>query len=156
MSIESTLGQGTAVTLHLPLTDQDQIARSALADSNGIRVFLIDDDDVLRGLLTATLEDYGYLVSPAHDGQSAIELASDMRQPPDIIVCDHNMPDTDGVTLMRHLRERFPRTPAILISANAPVHDGTDAILPHTDRLPKPFSPDRLASRIRELVGDAT
>ena len=155
LSIESALGQGTAVTLYLPLTDRNQTAQSAFEDNNGIRVFLIDDDDVLRNLLTATLEDYGYLVSAAHDGRSAMQLAGDMREPPDVIVCDHYMPDTDGTTLMRHLRERFPGAPAILISANAPINDESEAPHAYTNRLPKPFSPDRLASRIREVVDQA-
>lgn len=153
--IESALGHGTTVTLHLPLAVDETMAPSIVMDDDGIRVFLIDDDDDLRNILTSTLEDYGYVVSAAQDGHSAMQLAAGMSEPPHVIVCDHHMPDTDGTTLMRHLRERFPKIPAILISANAPGPSELDESQPYSDRLPKPFSPDRLAARIREVV-DAT
>jgi len=152
MSIESTPGKGTSVTLWLRHALAEREPAQPTGDDD-IRVLLIDDDDLLRGLLVSSLEDYGYHVKAAHDGRSALKYADDASDPPHVIVCDHHMPDMDGTTVMRHLRDRFPGVPAILISTNAPA-DAQDApSMAPNYRLPKPFSPDRLATQIYEIVG---
>jgi len=152
MSIQSTLGQGTSVTMWLPLGSTDETSME-IRETGDIKVLLIDDDDVLRGILVSSLEDYGFQVKAAHDGRSALQCADDMHEPPHVVVIDHHMPDMDGATVMRHLRERFPDVPAILISTNAPPRSG-GASEAKTYRLPKPFSPDRLAAQICDIVTD--
>lgn len=152
MSIRSTLGQGTSVTMWLPLGSTDETSVE-IRETDDIKVLLIDDDDVLRGILVSSLEDYGFQVKAAHDGRSALQCADDMHEPPHVVVIDHHMPDMDGATVMRHLRERFPDVPAILISTNAPPQSG-GASEAKTYRLPKPFSPDRLAAQICDIVTD--
>lgn len=152
MSIDSVLGNGTTVTIWLrPGEHAEPTNQSAACED--VRVLLIDDDDVLRGILVSSLEDYGYQVTAAHDGRSALLHAEAMQDAPHVIVCDHYMPDMDGATVMRHLRERFPRVPAILISTGAPIGQ-SDTASAGVHHLPKPFSPDRLAMRIAEVVLD--
>jgi signal transduction histidine kinase len=153
MSIQSALGQGTSITMWLPQGSADE-TNSAPPQSDDIKVLLIDDDDVLRGILVSSLEDYGFEVKAAHDGRSALQCADAMHEPPHVVVIDHHMPDMDGATVMRHLRERFPDVPAILISTNAPPPGGS-ASEARTYRLPKPFSPDRLATQIVDIVTDS-
>lgn len=151
MSIESAPGEGTTVTMWLRHGEPAEPG-TAPPGIDDIRVLLIDDDDVLRGILVSTLEDYGYLVTPSHDGRSALRHAEDMPRPPHVIVCDHHMPDMDGATVMRRLRQRFPGVPAILISTNAPPDEADYAAGARNYRLPKPFSPDRLAAQISDIV----
>lgn len=153
MSIESALGKGTTITMCLRHGAPIEPGQP-MPDIDDIRVLLIDDDDVLRAILVSSLEDYGYQVKPAHDGRSALQYADDMREAPHVIVCDHHMPDMDGATVMRHLRQRFPGVPAILISTNAPAERNGETEAARTYRLPKPFSPDRLATQIAGIVFD--
>jgi len=153
MSIESALGKGTTITMYLRHGTPVESGQP-MPDIDDIRVLLIDDDDVLRGILVASLEDYGYQVKPAHDGRSALQYADDTREAPHVIVCDHHMPDMDGATVMRHLRQRFPGVPAILISTSAPAERNGETEAARTYRLPKPFSPDRLATQIADIVFD--
>lgn len=151
MTIESEPGKGTTVTMSLRRGHvRDQ--RGPKPDGDDIRVLLIDDDETLRDILVAALEDYGCNVMAAKDGRSALQYAQSAGEAPHIIVCDHHMPDIDGTAVMRHLRYRFPETPAILISTGAPGDQAQGAPGERNYRLPKPFSPDRLAAKIFEIV----
>jgi CheY-like chemotaxis protein len=117
-----------------------------------LRVLLVDDDDVLRDLLEAALEDNGFIVEAAGNGAAALQRVKTMPSPPDVLVCDHHMPDMDGASLLRQLRQWLPRTPAVLISAN---HSQGESAAPddaYTSRLPKPFSPERLVGQVRQVT----
>ena len=82
------------------------------------RVLIVDDHEVNRILLRTVLEQHGFAVDEAADGEKALECAA--RQPPDLVISDLLMPLMDGFTLLRRWRQdpRFRHVPFI-------VHTGT-------------------------------
>jgi len=114
-----------------------------------IRVWLIDDDDGLRGVLASALEKGGCAVSEAASGAETDRLVERMEQPPHVLVCDYRMADTDGTSLLRRLRLSLHAVPAILISAYLE-SDGSSAGPEdlYSERLPKPFAPSVLLARV--------
>ena len=118
------------------------------------RVLVVDDDDVIRQLITVNLELEGFDVATAIDGQDCLDRVKDVR--PDVITLDVMMPRLDGWEAAGRLRAD-PDTAGIkvvLLSARAQEADlergnriGVDAYLT------KPFDPDELIAVVRRLAG---
>ena len=118
------------------------------------RVLVVDDDDVIRQLITVNLELEGFDVATAIDGQDCLDRVKDIR--PDVITLDVMMPRLDGWEAAGRLRAD-PDTAGIkvvLLSARAQEADlergsriGVDAYLT------KPFDPDELIAVVRRLAG---
>jgi CheY-like chemotaxis protein len=119
------------------------------------RVLVVDDDDVIRQLITVNLELEGFDVVTAVDGQDALEKVKDAQ--PSVITLDVMMPRLDGWEAAARLRAD-PETAhikVILLSARAQEADlqrgeriGVDAYLT------KPFDPDELIELVRRLMND--
>ena len=116
-------------------------------------MLVVDDDDVIRQLITVNLELEGFEVIPAVDGQDALDKVKDAR--PDVVTLDVMMPRVDGWEAAARLRAD-PETAhikVILLSARAQESDiqrgeriGVDAYLT------KPFDPDELIDVVRRMV----
>ena len=129
------------------------VASRGMSTSLG-RVLVVDDDDVIRQLITVNLELEGFDVSTAIDGQDCLDRVKDVR--PDVITLDIMMPRLDGWEAAGRLRAD-PDTAGIkvvLLSARAQEADlergsriGVDAYLT------KPFDPDELIEVVRRLAG---
>src|SRR3972149_4001324 len=137
------------------------------------RVLLIDDDADLRKLIKLTLEfTAGWEVATAGDGAAGLEEAR--RQKPDVIVLDVMMPVMDGYEVCRRLKQdpALAAIPVVLLVCRRLKQDPALAAIPvvlltarkeqDEERLRtsgaagvvlKPFDPEGLAARIRELVG---
>src|SRR5207245_6939677 len=114
-------------------------------------VLVAEDDPHLRDSLARVLAYEGYSVRLAADGVEA--LASVLEAPPDVIVLDVMMPNVDGLTACRRLRERGDRTPVLMLTARHEVGDrvaGLDAGA--DDYLVKPYALDELLARLRALL----
>ncbi|HET9444110.1 MAG TPA: response regulator [Acidimicrobiales bacterium] len=82
----------------------------------GIRVFVVDDTDHVRRMLTRMLEMDGFeVVGHAAEGSSAVLAVVDGE--PDVVVIDYKMPDMDGLETARLIRERRPDQQVILYTA---------------------------------------
>ena len=117
------------------------------------RILLVDDDEVIRELLATTLGPEQFLISMAHDGAEALQIAAQER--PDMIFLDVAMPDMDGIEVCRALRrdERTRGTVIIMLTALSSELDQRRAEQAGADAyVMKPFSPLRL----RRLVDDLT
>ncbi|MCY7366493.1 MAG: response regulator [Frankiaceae bacterium] len=118
------------------------------------RVLVVDDDDVIRQLITVNLELEGFDVATAVDGQDCLDKVKSVR--PDVVTLDIMMPRLDGWEAASRLRAD-PDTAGIkvvLLSARAQEADlergsriGVDAYLT------KPFDPDELIEVVRRLAG---
>ena len=114
------------------------------------RVLVVDDDTSLIDLITSLLEDEGYTVESARNGQDAVNQATE--NVPDIILLDLHMPVMDGWTCCRTLkrREETSDVPVIVMSAGG---DGAAyADLGAQSFLRKPFELGDLLSRVRKYV----
>lgn len=79
-----------------------------------MKVLIADDDFEMRSLLSAELQDEGYLVCQACDGQEAVDCLLLFR--PDVVITDLRMPD-GGIPLVARLRTSAPTTPIIVMTA---------------------------------------
>ena len=114
------------------------------------RVVLIDDDERLNALLTKYLGQFGITVHAfAHPEPGLRALKAD---PPDLLVLDVMLPDTDGFTVCRKVRETS-RVPIIMLTARGDVMDRIVGLeLGADDYLPKPFEPRELVARIQAVL----
>jgi DNA-binding response OmpR family regulator len=114
------------------------------------RAILIDDDERLNALVTSYLQRFGVSVrSFSHPEKGFQALQEDS---PDIVILDVMLPDIDGFTLCRKIRE-FSRVPIVMLTARGDVTDrivGLD--LGADDYLAKPFEPRELAARMQAVL----
>lgn len=151
LKISSPPGEGTTVTVRLPLTQRRtsfDLAASAVPD-----VLLVDDDERLLMLLADYLRAAGLEVETASTGTQALQqferyLAAYHRAP-QVVVTDARLPDLVGTELARRLKERAPLTRVVLLSAY--VSGGAGADSPYLDAvLAKPCD---LSVLLREVAG---
>lgn len=116
-----------------------------------MRVLLVEDSVRLRATLERGLRKIGYAVDAAGDGREGLWLATENEY--DVIVLDLLLPEVDGLTLLRLLRERGKSTNVLILSAKDTVEDRIEGLgLGADDYLVKPFSFEELCARIQALV----
>ena len=111
-------------------------------------ILVVDDEPPIAEMVAVLLEDEGYAVTCAHDGQAA--LAEIERDPPTLVVTDVMMPRLDGVSLTNRLRERGDRTPVVLMSAVSTAVD-----LPGVEFVPKPFDIEHIVKVVNRVIKHA-
>ncbi len=117
------------------------------------RLLLVDDEPGMRNAVQAYLEDEGFEVTTAVDGEEGWEKAQQML--PDLVISDVMMPRCDGYELLKRLRndERLAGTPVIFLTAKGMTVDRTQGYLAGVDDyIPKPFDPEELVARVRNVV----
>jgi EAL domain-containing protein (putative c-di-GMP-specific phosphodiesterase class I)/CheY-like chemotaxis protein len=95
-------------------------------DGGGRRVLVVDDDSVLREMLVELLTDAGYQVTACPDGRTA--LAALEREPPDAVVSDVQMPDMDGLALLKAVRARDLDVPVVLCTGGPSLETAIEAV----------------------------
>jgi len=122
---------------------------AADARNSAQTALVIDDERPIRRLVQLLLEGEGYQVYEAETGALGLQLAASRR--PDVIVLDLGLPDMDGVTVLKRLRE-WTHTPVLILTVRdsevdkvAALDNGAD------DYLTKPFGTDELLARLRAL-----
>ncbi len=113
-------------------------------------ILVVDDEKRILSLLKAYLEQQGFQVVTAVNGQEAVYTAR--HEKPDLIILDIMMPEMDGYEFMRqHRKER--ETPIILLTAKVDEDDKVLGLeLGADDYVTKPFSPRELTSRVRAVL----
>jgi two-component system KDP operon response regulator KdpE len=116
-------------------------------------VLVVDDETQIRRLLRVCLEAAGYRVEEASNGQEGITQAAQRR--PDVVVLDLGLPDLDGVSVLKRLRE-WSRVPVVVLSVRDREEDKI-AALDHgaDDYVTKPFSTGELLARLRVALRHA-
>jgi DNA-binding response OmpR family regulator len=113
-------------------------------------ILMIDDDVDLNALVTEYLARFGLrLVTATTAVRGMTELR---RERPDLIILDIMLPDTDGLTLCRQIRDEFD-VPIIMLTARGELADRVLGLeLGADDYLPKPFEPRELVARIQSII----
>lgn len=112
-------------------------------------ILIVDDDEDIRKLLATTLQQYGFDVSLAGNGEEMFACLDEGIQPA-VIILDLMMPGDNGLTLCKKLNGQYP---IIMLTA---MGDETDRIIGlemgADDYLPKPFNPRELVARIKAIL----
>jgi two-component system KDP operon response regulator KdpE len=111
---------------------------------------VVDDERSIRRFLEASLIAHGYEVFEAATGEEALAAAGEHR--PDVIILDLGLPDMDGITVTRQIREWTP-VPIIILSVREHEADKIDALdAGADDYLTKPFGIGELLARLRAAL----
>ena len=113
-------------------------------------ILVVDDDPHIRDIISFALEKAGMTTETARDGGEALTLFQ--RQPPDMIILDVGMPDTDGLAVCREIR-KSSNVPILFLSAR---DDEIDRIIGleigGDDYVTKPFSPREMVARVNVIL----
>ncbi|MBB6335515.1 response regulator transcription factor [Schaalia hyovaginalis] len=115
------------------------------------RLLVVDDEPNIRDLLASSLRFAGFDVLTAEDGQTAYRKATD--ESPDLIVLDVMLPDMDGFTVTRRLREAGIQIPVLFLTARDDMRDKIQGLtVGGDDYVTKPFGLEEVVARIRAIL----
>ena len=154
MDILSEPGHGTCVRMRFPACehgDQRPGPEAGLRDGPalaGLKVLLIDDDELIQSSTRTILELLGHTVIGAFSGEEALEVMGAGLKA-DMVILDINMPGLGGAKTLRRLRDQYPDLPVLLATGRVDqVALDLVGVHPHVSLLPKPFSMKELQARL--------
>ncbi|MFL6742115.1 MAG: PAS domain-containing protein [Sphingomicrobium sp.] len=151
--LDSVPGEGTTVRLYFRAAEGDSATDSAAteeAEASARRkpasVLVIDDDPDVRQFIVATLEEQGYRVREAADGEHGLKEA--MRDKPDLVVLDFIMPGLSGAEVANRLLAKRPRQAILFVSGYSET-EAVRRVAPNAPLLAKPFRAEALDKAVR-------
>lgn len=117
------------------------------------RILAVDDSAAMRQMVGITLNGAGHEVQQAADGREALLIAEKNRF--DLVITDVNMPNMDGLTLVRHLRNLpgYRGVPLLVLTTEATTERKLEGkAAGATGWLVKPFNPDRLLATVAKVL----
>jgi len=159
IDIQSSSGAGTTFDIYLTRVNEEETLKSRKQESTLVNgrhetILFVEDDDMVRNMVTAVLDQFGYDVIKAGNATTAVKECEG-RDHIDLMITDVVMPGTSGPELVRQIRSFYPEMKVLFISGytdDAIVHHGMlDDDVPF---LQKPFTPQILAHKVREVLED--
>jgi PAS domain S-box-containing protein len=158
INVYSEVGYGTTFKIYLPRVDApieapERAGRGVEHSRGNETVLLVEDDAPIRALVRSTLEGHGYTVLEAPDGADALASASLYKDTIHLLVTDLVMPGMSGRSLSERLAISRPEIKILYMSGYT-----DDAVIRHGGLemgmafLQKPFTPDSLARKVREVL----
>jgi two-component system cell cycle sensor histidine kinase/response regulator CckA len=167
IGVESTVGIGTTINVYLPVyepTEADAEAKPEETredkpgpDLTGAgTILLVEDEDAVRVFSSRALRNKGYNILEARSGEEAIDVLEKEGDHVDLIVSDVVMPQMDGPTMYKHVRERWPKIKVIFVSGYTEDRLREQFTSGETIYfLPKPFTLKQLAGKVKDVMGES-
>jgi len=115
------------------------------------KILVVDDENTLRHFLRLHLQEQGYHVTEAADGNTAMRLID--KNNFDVALVDLHLTDMDGLDIMRHLKQVAPKTSVIILTAYASVDSAIEALRQEAhDYLTKPFDTSELLASVADGI----
>ncbi|MBI2931268.1 MAG: PAS domain S-box protein [Planctomycetes bacterium] len=157
VSVYSELGRGATFKIYLPLVravPDTPLPKAPPQETTGTEtILLVEDDPSVRSYSRRVLEQNGYRILETSNGREAIEVCRRLNEPIHLMLTDVVMPYMNGPELAKKLAATYPKMKILYVSGyteNAIVHHGQlDA---GTHFLSKPFTPDQLKRKVREVL----
>ena len=116
-----------------------------------MKILIVEDEKILNNTINKSLKDAGYEVESAFDGFDAMEMIE--IESYDLIVLDLNLPNMDGMEILKNLRNEDVETKVLILSARSQIQDKVEGLdAGANDFLQKPFHLDELKARVRSLT----
>ncbi|HZU52029.1 MAG TPA: ATP-binding protein [Sphingomicrobium sp.] len=151
--IDSTPGEGTTVTIFLPRTEEQAPTQAVLLERTAKReqvsVLLVDDDDGVRDVCTAMLEDMRCKVTAVASGEEALRALE--HESFSLLLTDIAMPAMNGVELARRAREMAPAMPVLFATGYADLQVFGEQLSDETV-VRKPYRLSELAARVEATI----
>ncbi len=117
--------------------------------NKSIRILVVDDDDSIRTVLKAILEDEGYIIDLAKNGKEAIEKSNIIFY--NMALIDFKLPDMDGTELLGAMKETTPKMIKIIITGYPTLQNAVNAVNEHADGyIIKPLKMENLLKTIKK------
>jgi two-component system, cell cycle sensor histidine kinase and response regulator CckA len=159
IGVRSEPGQGTTFTVLLPASRELRPARSsghvpAELEFEGAGIILVaDDEEAIRNLVASVLEDAGYTAELVANGEEAVERLGALGDQVKLILLDLTMPVLAGAEAATELRRIAPDIPIIAMSGYGDIEVMQRfSRVGINDFLPKPFTPDQLAAKVKDVL----
>ncbi len=173
VEVVSKLGGGTTFTIYLPLAELEEeeppveaveasappeaepVAQPAMApatEESANTILLVEDDPMIRTLVSQTLELQNYKVLVAGDGWVAVQLARKFDGKIDLLFTDVVMPGLGGAELAVAVRELHSGIKLLFMSGYSRAQVTEEGVPPDAALLEKPFTPDKVVSTVRDLL----
>ncbi|MCL9657267.1 response regulator [Pseudomonas protegens] len=160
VSLNSTLGRGTEVSLYLPRyrgsaqLDEQPLEQQSGTAQNGETVLIVEDDPAVRLLVSAVLGELGYAFVEAGDARSAMPIL-DSGQRIDLLISDVGLPGMNGRQLAEIGRQIRPQLKVLFITGYAEHAAARGGFLdPGMQLITKPFTFDLLTAKVQEMIRD--
>lgn len=122
---------------------------------NGNKILVVDDDKNIRMLLSQCLEEAGYQVISAVDGEHALKKTEEDQF--DLVMLDMKLPGMDGLQVLRRLRSLKPSQLVVIITAHGTIETAVEAMkLGAADYLQKPFTPEEIRAIVQHNLAKKT
>jgi PAS domain S-box-containing protein len=159
VSVYSELGHGTSFKVYLPLRQNPTAeadpaeALSEIAKGQGT-LLLVEDELMVRRVISRTLEKLGYCVLEATNGNEGLKLLEEKSDCIDLVLTDMVMPEMNGDALIEQASRLYPKLKFILMSGYPEKHAGKDVGGLAVEILTKPVASAALAAKIQEVLTD--
>jgi hypothetical protein len=157
ITVDSDPGRGATFRIYLPRSAEPvnslEVSVPAGPEKGTETILLVEDEEPVRSLMRAILEERGYRVLAASDGGEALRIAERHRDRIDVLVTDVVMPGMGGRELASRLVASRPETKVLFVSGHVDTAYVDRGLLGQEGAfLQKPFKPSDLARKVRELV----
>jgi DNA-binding response OmpR family regulator len=116
--------------------------------ANNFCIVVAEDDEVLRYCTVRLLQQHGYKIIEARDGQEALELVEECDDPIHVLITNYDMPRLNGAELARRLKAKHEKLKVLVISGSDHGMQPSDDL----EILTKPYNEAVLAAKVRELL----
>ncbi len=162
IAVSSKVGEGTTFQIYLPRVEEPaEVIEAPVATPKPARgaetILVVEDDDAVRRMTREFLKIHGYTVIEARSAANAIEIMGTQKDEVDLVLTDVLMPGMKGRELVGRLTEVRPDLKVLYMSAyteDAAINIGV--LNPGTEFIEKPFGPDDLAAKVREVLARTT
>ncbi|MBX2991192.1 MAG: response regulator [Bacteroidetes bacterium] len=159
VDVTSEPGKGTTFTLYFPVRRED-VEHEAKAEqmqadqsSGGETILVVEDEQLLLDLVKGLLESKGYKVLSAVDGLEAINIYSSKKDEIDLVLTDLGLPKIDGWEAFQRMKEINPNVKVVFASGYIDTTLRSNLLRAGAkDLVQKPYLPDEILNRVRELV----